>query len=350
MIVANDVGKTFRTATRKAGSGLLRYFFRREYRDVEAVKSMSFTLEPGTICGFLGANGAGKTTTLKMLSGLIQPSQGSVRVAGFDPFSREKAFLRRITLVMGQKQQLIWDLPALDSLRVNAAVYEIEEAEATRRIGELAELLEIGNRLEQPMRKLSLGERMKCEFLASLLHRPDILFLDEPTLGLDINAQESIRTFLREYNARYRATILLTSHYMADITALCQRVLVMHHGSLVYDGSLQEIVDRAAPVREVQFKLAQAVSRETLQTFGEVAEHSGLQVRLIVRKSELTHTLGQLFEHLQPSDLSVQEPPIEAVMGKLLRDGHMEPTTHTPGAETPGARTAGGQPAGGASG
>ncbi|HTM43596.1 MAG TPA: ATP-binding cassette domain-containing protein [Polyangiaceae bacterium] len=326
MIVAQDLSKTFRTASRKPGAAaFLRYLFHREYKEIQAVKNLSFSIPKGSICGFLGANGAGKTTTLKMLSGLIQPSSGTVRTGGFDPFERRKDFLRRITLVIGQKQQLIWDLPALDSLRVNAAVYEIDAAEAQRRIAELSELLGVSQKLDQPMRKLSLGERMKCELLAALLHRPEILFLDEPTLGLDINAQQSIRSFLREYNARYGATILLTSHYMADITALCERVLVMHEGSLVYDGSLQAIVDRATPVREVEFELSQPTTTDVLQRFGEVAEHSELKVRLLVPRSELTHTLAHIFEQLQPTDLSVKEPPIEAVMGQLLRDGKVEP-------------------------
>src|SRR6187551_1276351 len=228
MLSVSDLGKTYRVADKQPGlSGTLRHLFRRRYRDIEAVSGVNFTVEPGEFVGFLGANGAGKTTTLKMLSGLIRPSRGRAVVMGHEPFAREHAFLTRITLAMGQKQQPIWDLPALDSLRINGAVYELSASEARQRIGELGEMLDANHLLTQPIRKLSLGERMKCELLAALLHRPSILFLDEPTLGLDINAQESIRSFLKRYNQRYGATVLLTSHYMADITALCSRVLVI---------------------------------------------------------------------------------------------------------------------------
>ncbi|MEL7144459.1 MAG: ATP-binding cassette domain-containing protein, partial [Cyanobacteria bacterium J06573_11] len=222
IITVQNLGKTYPVAIKEPGfKGTLQHFFRRTYRNIEAVKDVSFTIEPGEIVGFLGPNGAGKTTTLKMLTGLIHPSNGNVTVAEHRPFSRKRNFLQQITLVMGQKQQLIWDLPALDSLRINAAIYNISESDFRQRVGELANMLDIQDQLKQPVRKLSLGQRMKAEMLAALLHRPQVLFLDEPTLGLDINAQTAVRNFLREYNQRYGATILLTSHYMADITALC---------------------------------------------------------------------------------------------------------------------------------
>jgi ABC-2 type transport system ATP-binding protein len=325
LIEVSDLSKTYRAAVKEPGAwATLRHFVRRSYREAKAVKEVRFAIEPGQIVGFLGANGAGKTTTLKMLTGLVAPSGGHATVAGYVPFERRRAFLQRITLVMGQKQQLIWDLPALDSLKVNAAVYDVPDAEARRRIGELSEMLDVGEHLTRPVRKLSLGERMKCELLAALLHQPDVLFLDEPTLGLDVNAQDSIRRFLRDYNARHGATILLTSHYMADIVALCPRVLLMHEGRLMYDGSLKAIVDRFAPYREIEIRLARPAVREELERFGEVASVEGLGARLIVQRTELTRTVQRLFAELEPQDLSVKDPPIEEIIGKLFKRGDVE--------------------------
>lgn len=320
MLHVEDLGKTYRVADKQPGvRGTLRHLFRRTTREIEAVSGVSFRIDPGEFVGFLGANGAGKTTTLKMLSGLIRPSSGRARVLGFDPFQREHAFLRQITLVMGQKQQLIWDLPALDSLRINGAVYELSRAEAERRISELGAMLEVKHLLHQPVRKLSLGERMKCELLAALLHLPQVLFLDEPTLGLDINAQQSIRGFLERYNRQYGATVLLSSHYMADITALCSRVLVIHQGRLIYDGALATLAERLTPSRELELRLAECVSEERLRAFGDVVGRDGLSVRLVVDRSRLRDTLARVVEELKPEDLTIHEPPIETVIGPLLR-------------------------------
>ena len=325
MLQVDRLGKRYRVAHKQAGvKGTLSHLFRRTYRDVLAVSEVSFRIEPGEFVGFLGANGAGKTTTLKMLSGLIRPSSGSVRVLGHEPFRRERAFLKQITLVMGQKQQLIWDLPAMDSLRVNGAVYELSRPETERRINELAEMLQVGHLLQQPVRKLSLGERMKCELLAALLHRPAVLFLDEPTLGLDINAQESIRGFLRQYNQRYRATVLLTSHYMADITALCPRVLVIHQGQLMYDGPLKTLAERLTPRREIELRFTETVTDEQLKSFGEVTARDGSSVRLSVDRTALGHVIVRLFEELRPTDLNVHEPSIETVIGPLLRGEQLD--------------------------
>ena len=244
-----NLTKIYPVAIKTSGlKGTLEHFFRRTYREIKAVQNISFQIQPGEVVGFLGANGAGKTTTLKMLTGLIHPSQGEVIVAGYIPFRRQPQFLRKTSLVMGQKQQLLWDLPALDSLRINAAVYNISDRVFKQRLTELAVMLGIEDKLNQPVRKLSLGERMKAELLAALLHHPQVLFLDEPTLGLDVNAQVAVREFLQEYNQRYGATILLTSHYMADITALCDRVLLIHQGQLIYDGLLDGLLDRFAPL------------------------------------------------------------------------------------------------------
>ncbi|MCT7986652.1 ATP-binding cassette domain-containing protein [Laspinema sp. A4] len=327
IIVAEHLNKVYPVAIKQPGlKGTLNHFFHRTYRNIEAVKDVSFQIQPGEVVGFLGPNGAGKTTTLKMLTGLIHPSSGRVEVAGHIPFQRQEAFLQKITLVMGQKQQLLWDLPALDSLRINGVVYGIPEQECRKRIGQLTEMLSLQGKLNQPVRKLSLGERMKAELMAALLHNPDVLFLDEPTLGLDVNGQASVREFLRDYNQRTGATILLTSHYMADITALCDRVILIYAGQLIYDGSLDGLVERFAPYREVQLELTQAVAdpeklRQQLSKYGEVEEIAGQSVRLLVRRDTLTATVGQILIDFEILDLTVTEPPIEEVIGRVFTAG-----------------------------
>ncbi|MCP9880959.1 ATP-binding cassette domain-containing protein [Cyanobium sp. Alchichica 3B3-8F6] len=320
MIRASGLSKTYRISEKQPGlAGTIQHLLRRRHRDVLAVDGISFTIEPGEIVGFLGPNGAGKTTTLKMLTGLIHPSGGELEVAGHEPFRRQARFLRQITLVMGNRQQLIWDLPALDSLRVNAAVYGIEEAEARRRIAELAEMLELGPELQRPLRKLSLGQRMKAELLAALLHRPSVLFLDEPTLGLDVNAQARVRDFLADYNRRTGATVLLTSHYMGDITALCPRVLLIHQGQLFHDGSLADLTQRLAPCRQVRLELADLQPTEAFAGFGVIEAHQGHQVRLLVPRAQLTERVAVLLERFAVVDLEVSDPPIEELIGGLFR-------------------------------
>ncbi len=322
IIIAENLSKSYPVAIKDPGiGGTISHFFRRTYRNINAVQDVSFSIEPGEIVGFLGPNGAGKTTTLKMLTGLIHPSQGTVKVGGFVPFNRQEAFLQKITLVMGQKQQLIWDLPALDSLRINAAVYNISDKEFQRRVGELTEMLALAGKLTQPVRKLSLGERMKAELLAALLHRPQVLFLDEPTLGLDVNAQAGVRNFLKEYNQLYQATILLTSHYMADITALCERVLLIHEGKLMYDGSLDELLASFAPYREIYVELVQPLSLEQLMSYGDVQMLEGRAVRFIVPQAAMTRTVSQILADLEVVDLTVTEPPVEEVIGRVFQKG-----------------------------
>jgi ABC-2 type transport system ATP-binding protein len=314
------LSKTYRISEKQPGlAGTIQHLLRRRHRDVLAVDGISFTIEPGEIVGFLGPNGAGKTTTLKMLTGLIHPSGGELEVAGHEPFRRQARFLRQITLVMGNRQQLIWDLPALDSLRVNAAVYGIPEAEAQRRIGQLAEMLELGQELRRPMRKLSLGQRMKAELLAALLHEPAVLFLDEPTLGLDVNAQARVRDFLADYNRRTGATVLLTSHYMGDITALCPRVLLIHQGQLFHDGSLADLTQRLAPCRQVRLELADLHPPEAFAGFGQLEAHQGHLVRLLVPRAQLAQQVAALLERFAVVDLEVSDPPVEELIGGLFR-------------------------------
>jgi ABC-2 type transport system ATP-binding protein len=321
-ILAENLSKFYPVAVKEPGlQGTIQHFFHRTYRNIKAVQSISFQIEPGEVVGFLGANGAGKTTTLKMLTGLIYPSAGKINVAGHIPFERKPAFLKKITLVMGQKQQLIWDLPAMDSLRINAAVYGIRDREFDLQVNELSDMLALEGKLTQPVRKLSLGERMKAELLAALVHQPQVLFLDEPTLGLDVNAQVSVRDFLREYNQRYQATVLLTSHYMADITALCQRVIVIHQGQLIYDGSLEGLVDRFAPCRQVEVELAHSYAPEQLSLYGDIETIEGRMATFLVPQETLTRTVAKLLADLEVIDLAVTEPPIEEVIGRVLRSG-----------------------------
>ncbi len=320
IIQVESLSKIYQVADKDAGlSGTLAHFFKRRYKKIPAVQNVSFSIEPGEVVGFLGANGAGKTTTLKMLTGLIHPSAGLVRVADHIPFRRHNDFLQQITLIMGQKQQLIWDLPAMDSLQINSAVYGLTASEFKQRVGELSEMLAIEGKLTQAVRKLSLGERMKAEILAALLHRPQVLFLDEPTLGLDVNAQVSVRDFLRDYNQRYQATIMLTSHYMADITALCDRVLLIHSGQLIYDGELSELLEQFAPYREVKLELSHSITAAKLATYGEVADLSEYQVRLLVDRRDLTTNVAKMLAELPVTDLAVTDPPVEEVIGRVFR-------------------------------
>jgi len=322
IIEVEHLSKVYPVAVKQPGlRGTLRHFFKRTYREVQAVRDVSFSIEAGETVGFLGPNGAGKTTTLKMLTGLIHPSGGQVRVAGSVPFQRRESFLHKITLVMGQKQQLLWDLPARDSLEINAAIYNIPDAVFRDRLAELSEMLSLGDKLNQPVRKLSLGERMKAELLAALLHQPQVLFLDEPTLGLDVNAQANIREFLRSYNQRTGATVLLTSHYMADITALCDRVILIHQGQLIYDGKLDALLDRFAPYREVQVELRSLQPESQLKLYGDIVALDGRSVHFVVRRETLTSTISKILSDLEVVDLTVTDPPIEEVIGKVFASG-----------------------------
>src|SRR2546421_4293845 len=255
-IQLDNLRKVYRVHEREAGAGAsILSLFRRTYKEVKAVEGVSFSVLPGEIVGFLGPNGAGKTTTLKMLAGLLHPTGGEAHVLGHVPWRREPDYLRNISLVMGNRNQLMWDIPAMDSYLVNQAIYEVPEKQFREALDELIELLDLSKLLNKPVRGLSLGERMKCELAAALLHRPQVLFLDEPTLGVDVTMQGRIRQFVAQHNQRYGATVLLTSHYMADVTALCKRVIVIHHGRLLYDGDLSALADRIAPFKLVRIDL-----------------------------------------------------------------------------------------------
>jgi ABC-2 type transport system ATP-binding protein len=298
--------------------GSLRAFIQRKHEDVRAVDDLSFQIEEGEVVGFLGPNGAGKTTTLKMLSGLLHPSSGEVHVLGYVPFQRRNEFLRQITLVMGQKQQLIWDLPAIETFEVNQAIYDIPDTQYRQTLAELIELLNLQTLLTKQVRKLSLGERMKCELAAALLHRPKVLFLDEPTIGLDVTMQANVRAFVAEYNARHNATVLLTSHYMADVTALCKRIIVIDHGRLLYDGDFQALIERVAPHKIVRIKMEQSIEAEVLQQYGQIDQLTELEGSLLVPRPETSRIAARLLRDLPIVDVTIEEPPVEEIISQLF--------------------------------
>jgi ABC-2 type transport system ATP-binding protein len=319
-ISVRDLRKTYIVAEREAGArAALKSLFRRRKEKVAAVDGISFDVEPGEVVGFLGPNGAGKTTTLKMLSGLLHPTAGEVRVLGAVPWRREKAFLRRITLVMGQRNQLVWDIPAADSFELNRAIYRIPPAEYRRLLTELTELLDLGPLLRKPVRNLSLGERMKCEIAAALLHRPDMVFLDEPTIGLDVTMQRRIRQFIAEYNRRTGATVLLTSHDMSDVEALCKRVLIIHRGRLLYDGALSELARRFGERKTIVVQLKDCSA--DLSPYGEIVSCEDGRTTLRVPRADTARTTERLLADLPVIDLTVEDPPIEDVIERVFAGG-----------------------------
>ncbi|MGE5249471.1 MAG: ABC transporter ATP-binding protein [Bacteroidota bacterium] len=315
-IVVEKLSKTYKVSEREGGFGAaVRSFFKRKYRDVHAVQDVDFRIEPAEIVGFLGPNGAGKTTTLKMLSGLLHPTGGKAHVLGFVPWELKPQYLRSMTLVMGQRNRLSWDIPAADSFLLNQAIYRIPDDEYKQTYKELDGLLELAPLMKKPVRNLSLGERMKCELAAGLLHRPRVLFLDEPTIGLDITAQGRIREFLREYNRRTGATILLTSHYMADVTALCERVLIIHHGQLKYDGGLTELSRKIAPFKLIGIQLADGDAPDLSRYGTEVQNEEDAQKRYVqVRAEDVTRITSGLLADLPVHDITIADPPIEEVI------------------------------------
>jgi ABC-2 type transport system ATP-binding protein len=291
---------------------------RRKYEVVKAVDGVSFTIERGERVGFLGPNGAGKTTTLKVLSGLLHPTSGEVEVEGHVPFRREPELLGKITLVMGQKSQLIWDLPPAETYAMNRAVFDVPKDQFEATLKELTELLELAPLVDKPTRQLSLGERMKCELAAALLHRPTTLFLDEPTIGLDVAMQVAIRDFIRSYNQRHEATVLLTSHYMDDVVALCPRIIVIDQGKLIHDGDLRKLVKTMDPDKRVSFTLVAQVAGEELAKLGMLLARDGLRVTLRVAERELPTVVGHLLGTLKAADLAIEDPPLEDILRQMF--------------------------------
>jgi len=319
-ILVDRLQKTYRVHEREAGAGAsVASLFRRKYKEVKAVEGVSFRIEPGEVVGFLGPNGAGKTTTLKMLAGLLHPTGGEARVLGHTPWRRENAYLRNISLVMGNRNQLMWDIPAMDSYLVNQAVYQIPDAQFRSTLDELISLLDLQPLLKKPVRGLSLGERMKCELAAALLHRPSVLFLDEPTLGVDVTMQGRIRQFIAQHNQKHGATVLLTSHYMADVTALCKRIIVIHQGRLLYDGDLSALADRMAPFKRVQLDMENAEAAEQAEAYGEVIERQEAKITLRLAREKTSEVVARLLADFPVVDMTVEDPPIEEVIEQVFQ-------------------------------
>jgi ABC-2 type transport system ATP-binding protein len=317
-IVVRNLTKTFEVPEREAGlRASLRSIFQRQTCEVTAVAGISFEVERGEIVGFLGPNGAGKTTTLKMLSGLLYPSAGEASVLGYSPWRRDADFLRQMTLVMGQRNQLVWDIPVADSYELNRAIYRIPEREYRETLGELSELLGLGPLITKPVRNLSLGERMRCEIAGALLHRPRMLFLDEPTLGLDVTAQRRIRIFFKEYADQFDATVLLTSHYMADVEALARRIIVIHHGLILYDGALAGLVERFAPFKTITVDLATPLI--DADRYGDVVATEEGRVTLRVPKRDVAAVTNRLLADGSVVDLTIFDPPIDEVIDLIFQ-------------------------------
>jgi ABC-2 type transport system ATP-binding protein len=316
-----DLRKVYVVTQQEAGAkAAMQSLVHRHKIEVPAVDNVSFDLAPGEIVGFLGPNGAGKTTTLKMLSGLLHPTSGELSVLGYTPWKREKSFLRQITLVMGQRNQMVWDIPAINSFELNRVIYRVPLDDYRKMLAELTALLELEPLLHKPVRNLSLGERMKCEIAAALLHRPSVVFLDEPTIGLDVTMQRRIRAFIAEYNRRFGATVLLTSHYMADVEALCKRVVVIHHGELLFDGQLEALVQKFSEHKTIIVQIGDCQS--DLASYGKVMSCEGGRFTLRVPKAETARITERLLADLPVIDLLVEDPPIEEVIERVFAQGN----------------------------
>jgi ABC-2 type transport system ATP-binding protein len=321
VIEVSNLTKAFRTYKKQPGfAGAIKGLFHRQYEQTVAVNDVSFKIEPGELVGFLGPNGAGKTTTLKMLAGLLYPTSGTAKVLGYTPWERADGYRRQFALLLGQKNQLWWDLPARESLELNAKIYGIPKDRFERTVLEMTELLDVKEKLNVSVRELSLGERMKMELIASLLHEPKVLFLDEPTIGLDVTSQKTVRDFIRRHNAERKTTILLTSHYMADIQALCERVIIIDHGKIFFDGKLSEIVDRFADFKfvTIQCDKANEYPAENLAHYGEVVQKTPEAISLKIKRDRVIPTCKALLDELPVTDIDIQEVPIEDVIRQIF--------------------------------
>ncbi|QGJ69516.1 ABC transporter [Planctomycetales bacterium 10988] len=320
-IEIENLTKTYRVYRKREGLWeSVRGLLHREYRDVHAVNGIDLTVEKGEFVAFLGPNGAGKTTTLKLLSGVLTPTSGKAEVLGFVPWQRKNEYRRRFALVMGQKNQLWWDLPAQESFRLHQQIYHIDPTEYEKTLKELASLLKVQKLLGQPVRELSLGERMKMELMAALLHSPEVLFLDEPTIGLDVVAQHDIQNFLREYQERQETTILLTSHYMKDVAALCKRVVVVSGGNIVYDGSLNGIIDRFSLHKVISLQFAEDQLPGDLSRFGDVLEIQPPKAKICVERAQVPYVLNRVLAEQSVEDVSVEDRPLEEVIAQMFAD------------------------------
>ena len=319
------LSKSYRVFQKKEGLGAsIRGLFHRDFRTVEAVRSIDLTVEAGEFAAFLGPNGAGKTTTLKLLSGVLTPTSGRATVMGHLPWKRENAYRRRFALVMGQKNQLWWDLPAAESFRLHQHIYRIDPQQFRKTCDGLAEMLDVQHLLGRPVRELSLGERMKMELIAALLHSPEVLFLDEPTIGLDVVAQHIIQTFLKQYQQERKVTILLTSHYMKDVMALCHRVVIIAQGRIIYDGSLEGILDRFGGLKVISLLVADGKMPDNLGRYGEVLLIEPPRVKLRIERSKVTEVLSAILALHAIEDVSVEDPPLEEIIAKVFKENKEE--------------------------
>lgn len=320
VISVEHLSKHFKIYKKKPGLwGSIESLWNREYSEVKAVDDISFSIEQGETIGFIGQNGAGKTTTLKMLSGLLYPTHGKITVLGFDPWNRKPEFQKQFALVMGQKNQLWWDLPPVETFELNKAIYEISDTQYKKTLNKLVDLLDVSDVLNVQVRKLSLGQRMKCELIAALLHSPKVLFLDEPTIGLDVVMQKALRDFIKDYNKEFGATIILTSHYMDDVKEICKRAIVIDHGHKVFDGDLQKLIASYARNKILSLIFSENVPKKKLEQFGTVKNYDKLTATLIVARATATTTAAKILTSLPVQDLNIEEPPIEAIIREVFQ-------------------------------
>lgn len=320
VISAKNLKKYYKVYKKEPGLwGSIKSLWDRKYEEVKAVDDVSFEIKQGEVVGFIGQNGAGKTTTLKVLSGLLYPTEGEISVLGFNPWDRKPEFQKQFALVMGQKNQLWWDLPAMESFLLNKAIYEISDEDFDRTLNKLVDLLEVRDVLKVQVRKLSLGQRMKCELIAALLHNPKVLFLDEPTIGLDVVMQKVLRDFIRDYNKEFGATIILTSHYMDDVKELCKRAIIIDKGHKIFDGALQEIIDEYARNKILSVIFSKQVTEKQLLQYGEVKSFEYPKATILVPRKQAAKTAGKLIAEQPVEDITIEEPPIEAIIREVFQ-------------------------------
>lgn len=318
-ISVKNLRKYYSAHQKEAGlKGTLKSLFNRQYIEIKAVEDISFEIEEAELIGFIGPNGAGKTTTLKVLSGLLYPTSGQVAVLGYQPYQRNPKFQKQFALVMGQKNQLWWDLPSIDTFNLNKAIYEVSDSEFKKTLSELSELLDVKEILNIPVKKSSLGQRMKMELIAALIHSPKILFLDEPTIGLDVSMQKKMREFIKDYNQLKKSTIILTSHYMQDIKELAKRVIIIDHGKILFDGKLSEIINKFASYKTISLTLGKEVKREELSKYGKVLESDETRAVLSIKRADVSRMASVILEKLPVEDLNIEEAQIEDIIREVF--------------------------------
>ncbi|MBU0975257.1 MAG: ATP-binding cassette domain-containing protein [Patescibacteria group bacterium] len=321
IIEVKNLKKYYKQHKKEPGlKGSIKALFKRKYRTIKAVDNVSFTIDEGEMVGFIGPNGAGKTTTLKVLSGLLYPTAGEAKVLGYIPHKRQPEYQKQFSLVMGQKNQLWWDLPAIESFILNKEIYEVPKAQYEKTVKELSELLDVKDILKVQVRKLSLGQRMKCELIAALLHSPRVLFLDEPTIGLDVVMQKKIREFFKEYNTKFKTTVILTSHYMDDVKELCKRIIMINKGLVVYDGTLEKIIQRYAGNKYIKMVFLREIDKADIAKFGKVVDYEPLKATVSVARKETPHIAAELLKQLPVDDLDISEPELEDIIRKLFEN------------------------------